>query len=85
MLILVIDFIDILFFENLDVLFRVILSLLTYHKDNLLACDGMEQIMNYIKSDFPIVNKEVIDKIIKQVLKIVYKCQLNSIYNLYFC
>jgi len=59
--------IDILFFENIDVLFRVILSLLTYHKDNLLACDGMEQIMNYIKNDFPVVNKEIIDKIIKQV------------------
>lgn len=60
-------FIDILFFENIDVLFRIILSLLTYHKDNLLACDGMEQIMSYIKSDLPIVNKEIIDKIIKQV------------------
>lgn len=58
---------DILFFENIDVLFRVILSLLTYHKDNLLACDGMEQIMNFIKNDFPVVNKEIIDKIIKQV------------------
>ncbi|VVC40143.1 Tensin/EPS8 phosphotyrosine-binding domain,Rab-GTPase-TBC domain,Domain of unknown function DUF3350,PH [Cinara cedri] len=58
---------DILFFESIDVLFRVILSLLTYHKDNLLACDGMEQIMNYIKSDFHIVNKEIIEKIIKQV------------------
>lgn len=40
---------------------------MTYHKDNLLACDGMEQIMNYIKNDLPIVNKEIIDKIIKQV------------------
>lgn len=60
-------FIDILLFENIDVLFRVILSLLTYHKDNLLACDGMEQVMNYIKHDLPIVNKEIIDKIIKQV------------------
>lgn len=60
-------YIDTLFFENIDVLFRVILSLLTYHKDNLLACDGMEQIMNFIKNDFPIVNKEIIDKIIKQV------------------
>jgi len=70
-------FIDILFFENIDVLFRVILSLLTYHKEHLLACDGMEQIMNYIKSDFPVVNKEIIDKIIKQV------CVNNSI-NLYF-
>lgn len=85
MLILIIDFIDILFFENIDVLFRVILSLLTYHKDNLLACDGMEQIMNYIKSDFPIVNKEVIDKIIKQVFKFVYKSLPTLIYNFYFC
>lgn len=59
--------IDILFFENIDVLFRIILSLLTYHKDNLLACDGMEQIMNFIKNDFPVVNNEIIDKIIKQV------------------
>ncbi|XP_022178410.1 TBC1 domain family member 4 isoform X2 [Myzus persicae] len=58
---------DILFFENIDVLFRIILSLLTYHKDNLLACDGMEQIMNFIKNDFPVVNSEIIDKIIKQV------------------
>eukprot|EP00102_Acyrthosiphon_pisum_P011589 XP_008180366.1 PREDICTED: TBC1 domain family member 1 isoform X2 [Acyrthosiphon pisum] len=58
---------DILFFENIDVLFRIILSLLTYHKDNLLACDGMEQIMNFIKNDLPVVNNEIIDKIIKQV------------------
>ncbi|XP_050423211.1 TBC1 domain family member 1 isoform X2 [Adelges cooleyi] len=67
---------DILFFENIDVMFRIILSLLTYHKENLLACEGMEQIMTYIKNDLPVVNKDIIDKIIKQVFTIDISKQL---------
>ncbi|XP_050539271.1 TBC1 domain family member 1 isoform X2 [Daktulosphaira vitifoliae] len=67
---------DILLFEQMDVMFCIILSLLTYHKDNLLSCDGMEQIMTYIKNDIPVVNKEIIDKIIKQVFTVDIAKQL---------
>lgn len=62
----------------------MILSLLTYHKDNLLACDGMEQIMIYIKNDFPVVNKEIIDKIIKQVCLNNYVILLKLLIIIYY-
>lgn len=60
-------FADLIFLENTDVIFRVALALLTYHKDKLLACDGFEEIMNYLKTKLPAIDKPTLDKIMKQV------------------
>lgn len=58
---------DLMFIEGPEVLFRVALSLLSYHKDGLLKCDSFELVMEYLKSALPEINKEIMDKIMKQV------------------
>jgi TBC1 domain family member 4 len=61
--------VDLLFLENVDIVFKVALALLTLHKDNLLMCDSFEEIMNYLKVKLPAIDKSTLDKIIKQVSK----------------
>lgn len=58
---------DILFLEGKEVLFRVALSLLSQHKEGLLQCDSFEQIMNYLKTTLPKIDKPIMDKILKEV------------------
>lgn len=42
-------FADLLFLENIDVLFRVSMALLEEHQDQLLQCENFEEIMEYLK------------------------------------
>lgn len=42
-------FIDLLFLESTEVLFRVAMALLEEHQDQLLMCDSFEEIMEYLK------------------------------------
>lgn len=42
-------FTDLLFLENIDVLFRVSMALLEEHQDQLLQCENFEEIMEYLK------------------------------------
>lgn len=42
-------FIDLLFLESSEVLFRVSVALLEEHQDQLLCCDSFEEIMEYLK------------------------------------
>ncbi|XP_065207739.1 TBC1 domain family member 1 isoform X2 [Planococcus citri] len=58
---------DLIFVEGSGVLFKVILALLSHHKDALLACDGFESIMDYLKITVPEIDKNVLDLVIKQV------------------
>ncbi|KAJ8916569.1 hypothetical protein NQ315_000213 [Exocentrus adspersus] len=58
---------DLMFLEGPDVIFRVALALLSYHKDKLLLCDSFEEIMNYLKVQVPNIDKPILDKIMKQV------------------
>lgn len=58
-----------MFIEGPEVLFRVALSLLSFHKDGLLKCDGFELVMEYLKTALPEINKDIMDKIMKQVNK----------------
>ncbi|XP_018567436.1 TBC1 domain family member 1 isoform X2 [Anoplophora glabripennis] len=58
---------DLMFLEGPDVIFRVALALLSYHRDKLLLCDSFEEIMNYIKVQIPNIDKPILDKIMKQV------------------
>lgn len=51
-------------------MFKTILALLTYHKDNILACDGFEQIMDYLKITVPIIDKPILDNVVKMVSEI---------------
>ncbi|XP_072158831.1 TBC1 domain family member 1 isoform X2 [Bemisia tabaci] len=69
---------DLLFVENVDVLFRIIVALLSYHKDGLLACGTFETITDYIKLKMPEVNKNILDKVMKQVFISDYTKQLHE-------
>jgi len=42
-------FVDLLFLESSEVLFRVSVALLEEHQDQLLYCDSFEEIMEYLK------------------------------------
>lgn len=44
---------DLLFLEGHDVLFRIALSLLEYHRKELLERDSFEDIMDYVKNVLP--------------------------------
>ncbi|XP_015836514.1 TBC1 domain family member 1 isoform X1 [Tribolium castaneum] len=69
---------DLIFLESPDVIFRVAIALLTFHKDNLLACDSFEEIMNYLKNKLPTIDKPTLDKIMKQVYTTDISKQLNE-------
>lgn len=56
-----------MFLEGADVIFRVALALLTYHKDSLLECECFEDVMDYFKTEISNVDKPTLDKIMKMV------------------
>ncbi|XP_003706138.1 PTB_TBC1D1_like and TBC domain-containing protein plx isoform X1 [Megachile rotundata] len=58
---------DLLFLESTEVLFRVSMALLEEHQDQLLTCDSFEEIMEYLKTRVPAVDKEVLDRVMKRV------------------
>lgn len=58
---------DLIFAGDSAVVFKVIVSVLKYHKDNLMACIGFETIMDYLKNAVPIVDKRILEAVIKDV------------------
>ncbi|XP_058793503.1 TBC1 domain family member 1 isoform X2 [Phymastichus coffea] len=58
---------DLLFLESSEVIFRVALALLEEHQDQLLACDSFEEIMEYLKTKVPAVEKDTLDRVMKRV------------------
>ncbi|KAJ8956370.1 hypothetical protein NQ318_015108 [Aromia moschata] len=69
---------DLMFLEGPDVVFRVALALLSFHKEKLLICDSFEEIMNYLKIQVPNIDKPTLDKIMKQVYTTDLSKQLNE-------
>ncbi|XP_043286801.1 TBC1 domain family member 4 isoform X2 [Venturia canescens] len=58
---------DLLFLESSEVIFRVALALLEDHQDQLLCCESFEEIMEYLKTKVPAVDKAVLDRVMKRV------------------
>ncbi|XP_039302807.1 TBC1 domain family member 4 isoform X2 [Solenopsis invicta] len=58
---------DLLFLESSEVLFRVSVALLEEHQDQLLCCDSFEEIMEYLKTRVPAIDKQSLDRIMKRV------------------
>ncbi|KZC11928.1 PREDICTED: TBC1 domain family member 1 [Dufourea novaeangliae] len=58
---------DLLFLESTEVLFRVSMALLEEHQEQLLQCDSFEEIMEYLKTRVPAVDKEILDRVMKRV------------------
>lgn len=58
---------DLLLFASNEVIFRVILSLLQVHKDELLKLDCFEDIMDYLKNSIPKIDEPTMAKVFKNV------------------
>ena len=62
---------DLIFLETTDVIFKVVLALFSYHKENLLQLDSFEEIMNYLKNKLPTGDYNKLDAIMKEVSSIL--------------
>ncbi|XP_017847705.1 TBC1 domain family member 4 isoform X2 [Drosophila busckii] len=58
---------DLLFLESSDVIFKFAIALLSVHKQQLLARDNFEEIMDYLKSVVPRMEAGCMEKIMKLV------------------
>ena len=58
---------DLLFFSSDEIIFRVILSLLQVHKDDLMNLDCFEDIMDYLRNVVPNINDVTMSKVFKNV------------------
>lgn len=58
---------DLLFLESSEVIFKFAIALLTVHKDELLARDNFEEIMDYLKTVVPKMEANTMEKIMKLV------------------
>lgn len=58
---------DLLFLESSEVIFKFAIALLTVHKDELLARDNFEEIMDYLKTVVPKMEAHTMEKIMKLV------------------
>lgn len=67
-----------IFLENPDVVFRVIIALLTIHKDALLECDCFEDIMDYLKNTLPEINKTIMNDVMRSVFNTDFSLSLTE-------
>lgn len=58
---------DLLFLESSEVIFKFAIALLTVHRDELLARDNFEEIMDYLKTVVPKMEANAMEKIMKLV------------------
>lgn len=58
---------DLLFLESPEVIFKVSIALLEVHKDQLMQCDGFEEIMDYLKNVVPKMDAASLELILKKV------------------
>ncbi|GAB0095009.1 uncharacterized protein DMENIID0001_103350 [Sergentomyia squamirostris] len=69
---------DLLFLESQEVIFRVAISLLDVHKEELLKRDNFEEIMNYMKNVIPQMNGEKIDQVMRRTFNMDVSRQLGE-------
>ncbi|XP_063219531.1 TBC1 domain family member 1 isoform X2 [Bacillus rossius redtenbacheri] len=69
---------DLLFVESHEVIFRVAVALLGEHKAGLMECESFEGIMHYLKVTLPNVDKNILDKVMKQVFSMDIKTKLHE-------
>ncbi|XP_004519518.1 TBC1 domain family member 4 isoform X3 [Ceratitis capitata] len=69
---------DLLFLESSEVIFKFAIALLTVHRDELLARDNFEEIMDYLKTVVPKMEANAMEKIMKLVFTIDVSKQLTE-------
>lgn len=60
-------FVDVLFLDSPEVIFKVAVAMLNQHKEELLKRDNFEEIMDYLKTIVPQITDSTLDQILKEV------------------
>lgn len=58
---------DIIFVQGTEVIFKVAICLLANNKEQIMACDNFESIVDFLKINIPDMTKETMEKMITQV------------------
>ena len=69
---------DLILARGMSMVFRIVLSLLADHKDMLLQCRNMEQLMDYFKTTLPSMGASQLERVIRQVLAVASNCIHND-------
>lgn len=56
---------DLLFLESSEVIFRIAVTLLVIHKDEIMRRENFEEIMNYLKNVVPLIDAGMLELVIK--------------------
>lgn len=73
---------DLLFFASDEVIFRVVLSLLDVHKDELLRLNCFEDIMEYLKNIVPQMEESIMNKVFMKVYSLNMLTRQLADYNI---
>lgn len=69
---------DLLFLESSEVIFRISISLLTVHREEILKRENFEEIMNYLKNIVPKIDTVTMDSIFKEAYLLDVSQKLNE-------
>jgi TBC1 domain family member 4 len=67
---------DLLLFASSEVTFRVIISLLEFHREEILKLESFEDIMDYMKNVIPKIDAQTMTKVLKKVYDLKITRQL---------
>ncbi|XP_055375031.1 TBC1 domain family member 4 isoform X2 [Condylostylus longicornis] len=65
---------DLLFLESPEVIFKAAIALLTVHKEEILARDNFEEIMDYLKTVVPKIDENYMN----QIMKVVFSMEISK-------
>lgn len=60
-------FLDIIFLQGTEVIFKVALSLLSSQETSIMGCESFENIVDFLKTTIPDMTQPQMEKIITQV------------------
>ena len=66
-LIFILFFIDLIFYQGIDAIFKVCLILLGDHKELIMHCESFESIVEFLKTTLPSMGLVQMERIINQV------------------
>ncbi|XP_035681037.1 TBC1 domain family member 1-like isoform X4 [Branchiostoma floridae] len=69
---------DLIFLQGTDVIFKVALTLLGDHEDLIMACQGFENIVDFIKNQLPALGMVSMEKAISRAFELDISKQLHA-------
>ena len=70
-------FIDLIFLQGTEVIYKVALVLLGNHKELIMQCNGFETIVEFLKTTLPEMGIIQMERIINQVVKLWKTEEIN--------